>query len=190
MRHPAWAGRISLIKASGSCLSSSLMPSSRENNVEQTFCPSNTDRKKTLEIFVTITGYFKLDRPIFSNFKSKFDNWSPLYVYLRILSVTLFKMCKSNFNRFSNFGRSEKKSIWLKVTCTMRLQLPFLDAAGRWIGPNFHVKRLTEPQWLKSWEDGHASHPSTTAVCLRLRSHTHIPGPVAWRVQCILSKAG
>ena len=174
MRHPAWAGRISLIKASGSCLSSSLMPSSRENNVEQTFCTSNTDRKKTLEIFVTITGYFKLDRPIFSNFKSKFDNWSPLYVYLRILSVTLFKMCKSNFNRFSNFGRSEKKSIWLKVTCTMRLQLPFLDAAGRWIGPNFHVKRLTEPQWLKSWEDGHAMqaiHPLMPSACAR--THTY-----------------
>ena len=50
---------------------------------------------------------------------------------------------------------------------TMRLQLPILDAAGQWIGPNFHVKRLTEPQWLKSWEDGRR-----TKTIEEARTHT------------------
>ena len=67
------------------------------------------------------------------------------------------KQCEAE----SLLSKMDRKKQYPNIT--MRLQLPILDAAGQWIGPNFHVKRLTEPQWLKSWEDGRKNHP--VAAC-------------------------
>lgn len=53
------------------------------------FAHPTLTEKKPLEIFLTITGYFKLDRPIFFQLNRNLTT-DPHYMYLRILNVILF----------------------------------------------------------------------------------------------------